>query len=54
LKVPRTLVTGGHVLTMDPALGEFPRADVLIENGAISAVGPNLDAPGADISTPRP
>lgn len=45
----RTLVTGGHVLTMDPALGEFPTADVLIENGSISAVGPKLDAPGAEI-----
>ena len=49
LNVPRTLVAGGHVLTMDPALGEFPAADVLIENGAISAVGPNLDAPGAEV-----
>src|SRR5258708_20621526 len=34
---------------MDPALGELPSADVLIENGAISAVGPNLDAPGAEV-----
>jgi len=49
LNVPRTLVAGGHVLTMDPALGELPSADVLIENGAISAVGPNLDAPGAEV-----
>jgi 5-methylthioadenosine/S-adenosylhomocysteine deaminase len=49
LNVPRTLVAGGHVLTMDPALGELPSADVLIENGAVSAVGPNLDAPGAEV-----
>ncbi|MDQ1649556.1 MAG: 5-methylthioadenosine/S-adenosylhomocysteine deaminase, partial [Frankiaceae bacterium] len=34
---------------MDPALGELPSADVLIENGAISAVGPDLEAPGAEV-----
>ena len=34
---------------MDPALGEFPTADVLIESGSISAVGPNLEAPGAEV-----
>jgi len=47
--VPRTLVAGGHVLTMDPALGELPAADILIENGLISAVGPALEAPGAEL-----
>ncbi|BBG02534.1 MULTISPECIES: amidohydrolase family protein [Pseudonocardia] len=45
----RTLVRNGHVLTMDPALGDLPGADVLIEDGRITAVGPSLDAAGAEI-----
>jgi 5-methylthioadenosine/S-adenosylhomocysteine deaminase len=40
----RVLLKGGVVLTMDPALGDFDRADVLIEGGKIAAVGPNLSA----------
>jgi 5-methylthioadenosine/S-adenosylhomocysteine deaminase len=34
----RMLLRGGHVLTMDPALGDLPTGDVLIEDGAIAAV----------------
>ena len=49
LKTARTLITGGHLLTMDPALGELPSADVLIENGSIRAVGQTIDAPDADV-----
>ena len=40
----RTLLKGGVVLTMDPTLGDFDRADVLIEGSKIAAVGPNLQA----------
>lgn len=40
------LIRGGHVLTMDPALGELPCGDVLVRGGAIAAVGPRLSAPG--------
>ena len=29
---------------MDEALGDFASADILIEDGAIRAVGPSLDA----------
>ena len=32
----RTLVRGGHVLSMDPAIGELPQGDVLIEDGVIT------------------
>ncbi|MEU9125326.1 amidohydrolase family protein [Streptomyces sp. NPDC048506] len=42
----RLLVTGGRVLTMDPALGELPTADVLVEGGRISEIRPAIDADG--------
>ncbi|WP_394001949.1 amidohydrolase family protein [Luteimonas sp. WGS1318] len=37
------LVRNGHVLTMDPQTGDLPRADVLVRDGRIVAVGPDLD-----------
>ncbi len=45
----RVLLKGGVVLTMDPRLGDFDRADVLIEGGKIAAVGPNLQATASEI-----
>ena len=43
----RMLIKGGIVLTQDPALGEIPGADVLIEDDKIVAVGHGLSADGA-------
>jgi 5-methylthioadenosine/S-adenosylhomocysteine deaminase len=44
------LITGGHVTTCDPHLGDLPAADVLIRDGRIAAVGAGLDAPaGAEV-----
>ena len=43
------VVRGAHVLTMDPALGEFERGDVHVRNGEIVAVGPAIVAPGATV-----
>jgi 5-methylthioadenosine/S-adenosylhomocysteine deaminase len=40
----KTLLRGGHVLTMDAQLGDLQNADVLIEDDKISAVGPNIEA----------
>ena len=45
----RTLIRNGRVLTMDPALGDFDSADVLIEDDTIVAVGPNLGVLDAEI-----
>jgi 5-methylthioadenosine/S-adenosylhomocysteine deaminase len=46
----RTLVKGGTVITVDPAIGDFfPGGDVLIEDGAIVAVAPSLDLGDADV-----
>ena len=44
----KTIITGAETVTMDAALGDFPAADILIEDGAIVAVGPSLDAGDAD------
>jgi len=40
----RILIKDGIVLSLDPAVGDFERADVLIEGKKIVAVGPNLGA----------
>ena len=42
----RLLLRGGYVLSMDEELGELPRGDVLIEDGAIVAVAQRIDARG--------
>lgn len=39
----RRLISQGHVLTMDPALGDFPRADILVEGDTIREVAPRID-----------
>ncbi|MCO5160723.1 MAG: amidohydrolase family protein [Mesorhizobium sp.] len=45
----RVLIKGGHVLSLDPSVGDFEQADVLINGKLIEAVGPNLDAGGAGV-----
>ena len=45
----RTLIRGGTVLTLDPALGDFPTGDVLIEGDRIVAVGPGLTNGDAEV-----
>lgn len=49
----RLLIRGGAVMSMDPNVGDFPRADVLIEGKKILAVGPNLKAGGASVIDAR-
>ena len=41
------VIRGGAVMSMDPNVGDFPRADVLVEGKKIIAVGPHLHAGGA-------
>ncbi|MEV1295518.1 amidohydrolase family protein [Pseudonocardia sp. NPDC049635] len=38
----RTLLRGGHILSMDPEVGELPAGDILIEDDTIAAVGVDL------------
>lgn len=49
----RVLIRGGSVMSMDPKVGDFARADVLIEGKKIVAVGPNLSAGGAAVIDAR-
>ena len=43
----RYIIRGGSVMSMDPHVGDFPQADVLVEGKKILAVGPNLHVGGA-------
>src|SRR6202163_3138554 len=43
----RYVIRGGSVMSMDPHVGDFAQADVLIEGKKILAVGPNLQVGGA-------
>ena len=49
----RYLIRGGAVMSMDPQVGDFARADVLINGNRIQAIGPNLSAGGADVIDAR-
>jgi cytosine/adenosine deaminase-related metal-dependent hydrolase len=49
----RYVIRGGAVMSMDPAVGDFPQGDVLVEGKKILAVGPNLHADGADVIDAR-
>ena len=40
----RVLLQGGTVISMDPAVGDFEIADILIDGAKIAAIGPNLEA----------
>jgi 5-methylthioadenosine/S-adenosylhomocysteine deaminase len=40
----RVLLRGGHVITMDPALGDIAGGDILTEGDKIAAVGKDLQA----------
>jgi len=43
-RAQRIVLQGGIVMTLDPQVGDFEQADVLIEGKKILAVGPNLAA----------
>jgi cytosine/adenosine deaminase-related metal-dependent hydrolase len=45
----RILIKNGCVLTLDKSIGNFHRADVLIEGTKIAAVSPNLNVSDAEI-----
>src|SRR5215218_4842678 len=40
----RYVIRNGSVMSMDPQVGDFARADVLVEGKTILAIGPNLNA----------
>jgi 5-methylthioadenosine/S-adenosylhomocysteine deaminase len=45
----RTLLRGGMVVSVDPAVGDLPQGDVLIEDGRIAAVAAALDVTDAEV-----
>ena len=45
----RLLIRGGHVLSMDRDVGELEAADVLIEDGQIAQIAPDIDASSTDV-----
>jgi 5-methylthioadenosine/S-adenosylhomocysteine deaminase len=45
----RILIKGGTVISVDPAIGDLPSGDVLVEDGRIVAVAPSLEAEGAQV-----
>lgn len=47
---PRILLQGGVVLTLDPKVGDFARADVLIENGRIREIRPEITVSGDGVA----
>jgi len=49
----RYVIRGGAVMSMDPAVGDFADADVLVEGNKIVAVGRNLQAGGAAVIDAR-
>src|SRR5688572_4098733 len=49
----RYVIRGGHVMSMDPQVGDFAEADVLVEGRRIVAVGPNLRVGGAGVIDAR-
>ncbi|GIJ12287.1 amidohydrolase family protein [Micromonospora andamanensis] len=45
----RTILRGGHVLSMDPAIGDHPGGDVVITDGVIVHAGPSVEAGDAEV-----
>lgn len=44
----RVLIRNASVITLDPELGDLPRADILVEDGDIVAIGPDLGVSDAE------
>jgi cytosine/adenosine deaminase-related metal-dependent hydrolase/ribose/xylose/arabinose/galactoside ABC-type transport system permease subunit len=45
----RTLIRGGMILSVDPAVGDIASGDLLVENGLIAAIERNLTVDGAEV-----
>ena len=46
----KTLIQGGTIISMDPAIGDIERGDLLIEDDRIAEVGSSIDAHGIGAS----
>jgi cytosine/adenosine deaminase-related metal-dependent hydrolase len=45
----RMIITNGRVLTMDMAIGDFERADILIVDGKIERIAPQIEPAGCEV-----
>src|SRR6266567_27223 len=45
----RYVIRSGSVMSMDPKVGDFARADVLVEGKKIKAIAPSINAGSADV-----
>ena len=45
----RTLLRGGHIISMDPEIGDIAGGDVLVEGEDIVAVAPSIDASDCEV-----
>ena len=45
----RTLLRGGHIISMDPEIGDVAGGDVLIEDEEIAEVAPSIDASDCEV-----
>lgn len=43
------LIRHAHILTIDPALGDFPFGDILVRDGVIAKVAASIEAPDAEV-----
>lgn len=45
----RTLIKSGRIVTVDPAVPDLEKGDVLVDNGRIAAIGAHLTADNAEV-----
>jgi 5-methylthioadenosine/S-adenosylhomocysteine deaminase len=43
------VIRNGHIVTMEPSVGDIPRGDIHVRDGVIVAVGPELPVPGVEV-----
>jgi 5-methylthioadenosine/S-adenosylhomocysteine deaminase len=43
------LLKNGTIVTMDPAVGDLPTGDILIENGRVAAIAPSISADDVEV-----
>ena len=46
----RLIIKGAIVLSLDPNIGDFPSADILIENGKIKDIRPSIEVSDSDLA----
>lgn len=45
----RTLIRNAQIVTMDDAIGDLPKGDILLSEGSIERIAPSIEAPDAEV-----